>query len=137
MRLRSLFTLLILVWGIYASIELDKLIKVYRQVQWENSPRYILEKTLEQKQALRSAAYNKYDRFKLECLGFGSDMKLLKAMEAAGHTPEYQEELKINLYKRQHTLVERWFLFDSLLFSGASDHTTLIYYYKHLRPRDT
>ena len=137
MRLRSLFTLLILVWGVYASIELNNLINEYKHVQWLNSPRYILEKTLEQKQALRSAAYNKYDHFKLNCLAFGSDMKLLKALEAAGHTPEYQEELKTNLYKRQHTLVERWFLFDLILFPGTSDHTTSIYYYKHLKPRNT
>ncbi len=135
MRLRSLFTLLILVWGVYVSIELNTLINEYKHLQWLNSPGYILKKTLEQKQALRSAAYNKYDHFKLDCLAFGSDMKLLKALEAASHTPEYQEELKTNLYTRQHTLIERWFLFDSLLFSGASDHTTLIYYYKHLRPR--
>ena len=137
MRLRSLFTLLILVWGVYASIELNNLINEYKHVQWLNSPRYILEKTLEQKQALRSAAHNKYDHFKLSCLAFGSDMKLLKALEAAGHTPEYQEELKINLYIRQHTLVERWFLFDLILFPGTSDHTTSIYYYKHLKPRNT
>lgn len=135
MRLRSLFTLLILVWGVYFSIELNNLIKAYEQAQMENSPLYILEQVIAQKKALRSAAYNKYDHFKLDCLAFGSDIKLLKAMEAAGHTPEYQEELKVNLYLRQHTLIERWFLFDSILYPGASDHTTFIYYYKHLRPR--
>jgi hypothetical protein len=127
--------LLILVWGVYFSIELNNLINEYKQVQWENSPLYIAEQVVKNKKALHSAAHNKYDHFKLSCLAFGSDMKLLKALEAAGHTPEYQETLKEDLYKRQSTLIERWFLFDSLLFSGASDHTTFVYYYKHLKPR--
>ncbi len=135
MRLRSLFTLLILVWGVYFSIELNNLINEYKQAQWENSPSYVLKKAMEQREALRSAAYNKYDHFKLNCLAFGSDMKLLKATEAAGHDREYQEDLKKDLYTRQHTLIERWFVYDSILYPGASDHTTFIYYYKHLKPR--
>ncbi len=137
MRLRSLITLLIIVWGVYASIELDNFLKYRKEALWKNSPLYTAEHTLQQKRALYSAAYNKYDHFKLECLAFGSDIKLLKAAEAAGHDREYQETLKENLYKRQHTLIERWFSFDLILFPGTSDHTTSIYYYKHLRPRRT
>jgi len=135
MRLRSLITLLIIVWVAYASIELDNFLKHRKEALWRNSPSYAARHMLQQKRALRSAAYNKYDHFKLDCLAFGSDMKLLKATEAAGHDREYQETLKESLYKRQHTLIERWFLFDSILFPGVSDHTTLVYYYKHLKPR--
>ncbi len=135
MRLRSLITLLIIVWGVYASIELDNFLEYRKEALWRNSPLYTAEHMLRQKKALHSAAHNKYDRFKLECLAFGADMKLLKATEAAGHDREYQENLKENLYKRQHTLIERWLLFDSILFPGTSDHTMFIYYYKHLKPR--
>lgn len=137
MRLRSLITLLIIVWVAYASIELDNFLERRKEAQWRNSPLYTAEQRLQQRKALYSAAHNKYDHFKLECLAFGSDMKLLKAAEAAGHDREYQETLKENLYKRQHTLIERWFSFDLILFPGTSDHTISVYYYKHLKPRQT
>ncbi len=135
MRLRSLITLLIIVWAAYASIELDNFLERRKEALWRSSPLYAAEHRLQQKKALYSAAYNKYDRFKLDCLAFGSDMKLLKATEAAGHDREYQEDLKTDLYNRQHLLMERWLIFDLILFPGASDHTTFTYYYKHLKPR--
>ena len=134
-RLDSLLTLLLIMIVIHLSLLADQFVKDYKQAQWESSPLYGLEHTLAKKEALRSAAYNKYDHFKLDCLAFGSDIKLLKAMEAAGHPLEYQEVLKGDLYIKQHTLIERWFLFDALLFPGASDHTTYIYYLQHLKPR--
>jgi len=135
MRLRSLLTLLLIVTVVYCSLAAEALVKEYRQMQWEDSPLYAFKLQLQHRKNLRSAAHNKYDHFKLDCLAFGSDMKLLKALEAAEHTPEYQEKLKTNLYLRQYMLIERWFLFDALLFSGVSDHTTYMYYLKHLKPR--
>jgi len=135
MRLRSLRTILIILVIAFLSIEYEALLERKAYIEWVTSPRYQLEMLFASKAALRSAAYNKYDHFKLDCLGFGADMKLLQSMDKAGISSPFAENLRSQLYTKQFMLLERWFLFDHILYPGASDHTTVVYYYKHLKPR--
>jgi hypothetical protein len=134
-RLRSLATLMIIITVAWLSMEYDLYLERKAYVEWVTSPKYQIQEMVAKRRALFSAAYNKYDHFKLDCLAFGSDMKLLKSMEAANHSPEFQERLKHELYLKQFTLLERWFAFDAILYPGASDMTIYMDYYKHLKPR--